>query len=85
MSIGQGCPLRGRVERTRARGIDATASWQTRDNCGNSNGNGDGSGDGKCCAPPSRDLTTTALVLAADAVAALIADDANGCTSGVSG
>jgi hypothetical protein len=34
-------------------------------------------------APPSRDLATTALALAAEAAAALIADDADGGNSGV--
>ncbi len=35
------------------------------------------------CAPPSRDLAATALALAAEAAAALIADDADGGNSGV--
>jgi hypothetical protein len=34
-------------------------------------------------APPSRDLAATALVLAAEAVGALIADDADASNSGV--
>jgi hypothetical protein len=34
-------------------------------------------------APPSQDLAATALALAAEAVAALIADDADGGNSGV--
>ncbi len=34
-------------------------------------------------APPSRDLAATALALAAEAAAALIADDANGGNSSV--
>ncbi len=34
-------------------------------------------------APPSRDLAATALALKAEAVAALIADDADGGNSGV--
>ena len=34
-------------------------------------------------APPSRDLAATALALAAEAAAALIAEDANGGNSGV--
>ncbi len=34
-------------------------------------------------APPSGDLAATALALAAEAAAALIADDANGGNSGV--
>ena len=70
-------------ERTRGRGINATTSQQMRHNCSNSNGNGNGGCDGKCRAPPSWDLTTTALVLAAETAAALIADDANSGTSGV--
>ena len=36
-----------------------------------------------CRAPPSRDLAATALALAAEAAAALIADDADGGNSGV--
>ena len=52
-----------------------------RDNRGGSNGNSDG--NRKCCAPPSQDLTTTALVLMAEAVAVLIADYANGGNGGV--
>jgi hypothetical protein len=67
----------GRVERTRGKGIHATISRQTRDN------RGDGNGNGKCCEPPSRDLAVTALVLVAEAVAVLIADDADGGNSGV--
>jgi hypothetical protein len=41
---------RGKVERTRGGGIDATTSRRTRDFCGGgeSNGIGDGNGDGKC-------------------------------------
>ena len=76
---------RGRVERTRGGGIDATTSRRTRDFCGGgeSNGDGDGNGDGKCRAPLSRNLAATALVLAAEAAAALIADDADGGNSGV--
>ena len=76
---------RGRVERTRGGGIDALTSRQTRDFCGGgeSNGDGDGDGDGKCRAPLSRNLAATALVLAAEAAAALIADDADGGNSGV--
>jgi hypothetical protein len=35
------------------------------------------------CAPPSRDLAATTLALAAEAAAALIADDADGSNSGV--
>jgi len=45
--------------------------------------NGDGDGDRECRALPSRDLVATALVLAAEAAAALIADDADGGNSGV--
>ena len=83
--IGQGCALRGRgrVERMSGRGIDTTASWQTRDDRGGGESNGDGNGNGKCRAPPSRDLATTALVLAAEAAAALISDNADGGTGGV--
>ena len=40
-------------------------------------------GNAECRAPPSRDLAATALVLAAEAAAALIADDAIGGNSGV--
>jgi hypothetical protein len=76
--IGQGCVLRGggRVNRTRGGGIDTTTSWKMRGNRGSSNGNSDG--NMKCRAPPSHDLATIALVLTAEAAAALIADDANG-------
>ena len=75
----------GRVERTRGGGIDATTIRGTRDFCGGgkSNGDGDGNGNGKCRAPLSRNLAATALVLAAEAAAALIADDADGGNSGV--
>ena len=45
--------------------------------------NGDGNGDGECRTPPSWDLAATALVLAAEAAAALIADDADDGNSGV--
>jgi hypothetical protein len=62
----------------RGGGIDATTSRQTRDNHGGGESNGDGDGDRKCHAPPSRDLAATVLVLAAEAAAALIADNANG-------
>jgi hypothetical protein len=44
---------------------------------------GDGNGDGECHTPPSWDLVATALVLAAEATAALIADDTDGGNSGV--
>jgi hypothetical protein len=82
-SIGQGCALRGggRVERMRGGGINATTSRRTRDYHGGSKGDGDGNRE--CRAPPSRDLAATALVLAAEAAAALIADDAIGGNSGV--
>ena len=96
-SISRGCALRGggRVKRMRGGGINVTTSHQTRDyhgggksdgngnGDGNGDGDGDGDGDGECCMPPSRDLAATALVLAAEAVAALIADDADGGNSGV--
>jgi hypothetical protein len=76
---------RGRVERMRGGGIDATTSRQTRDFCSGGKGNNDGDGDDdrKCCAPLSRKFAATALVLAAEAAAALIADDADGGNSGV--
>ena len=74
---------RGRVERTRGGGIDATTSRQTRDFCGSGESNGDGDGDGKCRAPLSRNLAVTALVLTAEAAVALIVDDADGGNSGV--
>jgi len=47
----------------RGGGINATTSWQTRDDRG---GESDGNGDGKCRAPPSRDLVATTLVVAAE-------------------
>jgi hypothetical protein len=50
---------------------------------GGGKSNGDGDGNGECRVPPSRDLAATAPVLAAEAVAALIADDADGGNSGV--
>ena len=53
-----------------------TTSCRTRDYRGGSKSNGDGDGDRECCALPSRDLLATALVLVAEAAAALIADDA---------
>ena len=82
-SIGQGCALRGggRVERMRGGGINATTSCRTRDYCGGGKSNGDGNGNEECRAPPSRDLTATALVLAAEAAVALIADNADGGNS----
>ena len=65
----------------RGGGINATTSHRTRDYRGGSKGDGDGNRE--CRAPPSRDLAATALVLAAEAAAALIADDADGGNSGV--
>jgi hypothetical protein len=50
----------------------------TKQPAGESNGDGNGDDDGKCRAPLSRNLAATALVLAAEAAAALIADDADG-------
>jgi hypothetical protein len=67
----------------RGGGINATTSRRTRDYRGGSKSNGDGDGDRECRAPPSRDLAATALVLAAEAAAALIADDAIGGNSGL--
>ena len=67
----------------RGGGINTTTSCRTRDYRGGSKSNGDGDGNRECCAPPSRDLVATALVLAAEAAAALIADDAIGGNSGV--
>jgi hypothetical protein len=67
----------------RGGGIDAATSQQTRDDCGSGESDGNGDGNRKCRAPSSRDSATTALVLAAEAAAALIADDADGGTSGV--
>jgi len=54
----------------RGGGINATTSRRTRDYRG-------------CRTPPSRDLAATALVIPAEAAAALIADNANGGNSGV--
>ncbi len=68
----------GRVERLRGGGINPTTSRQMRDDRGGGESNGDGNGDGKCHAPPSRDLVATVLVLAAEAAAVLIGDDADG-------
>jgi len=65
----------------RGGGINTTTSHRTRDYPGG--GKSDGDGDGECRAPPSRDSVATALVLAAEAVAALIEDDADGGNSGV--
>ena len=84
-SIGRGCTLRGggRVERMRGAGINVTTSRRTRDYRGGSKSNGDGDGDRECRALPSRDLAATALVLAAEAAAALIADNTIGGNSSV--
>jgi len=65
----------------RGGGINATTSRQTRDYHGGSKD--DSNGDRECHVPPSRDLAATALVLAAEAAATLIADDAIGGNSGV--
>jgi hypothetical protein len=65
----------------RGGGINATTSRRTRNYRSGSKGNDNG--DRECRAPPSRDLAATALVLAAEAAAALIADDAIGSNSGV--
>ena len=54
-----------------------------RDYHGGSKSDGNGDGDGECRVPSSRDLAATALVLVAEAAAALIADNANGGNSGV--
>ena len=67
----------------RGGGINATTSCGTRDYHGGGKSDGDGDNDGECHAPSSRDLVATALVLAAEAAAALIADDAIGGNSGV--
>ena len=67
----------------RGGGINATTSRQTRDYRAGGKSHDNGDGDGECRAPPSRDLAATALVLAAEAAAALIADNANGAKSGV--
>jgi len=67
----------------RGGGINATTSHRTRDYRGGGKSNGDGNGDGECHAPPSWDLVVKALVLAAEAAAVLIADNANGGNSGV--
>ena len=57
----------------RGGGINATTSRRARDYHGGGKSDGDGDGDGECRVPPSWDLVTTALVLAAEAAAALIA------------
>ena len=67
----------------RGRGINATTSRRTRDNRGGGKSNGNDNVDGKCCVPPSRDLAMTALVLVAVAVAALIVNDTDGGTGGI--
>jgi hypothetical protein len=67
----------------RGGGINATTSRRTRDYRSSGKSDGDGDGNGECRAPPSRDLAATALVLAAEAAAALIAADADGGNSGV--
>ena len=67
----------------RGGGINVTTSCRTRDYRGGGKSNGDGDGDRECRAPPSWDLVATALVLVAEAAAALIADDADGGNSGV--
>jgi hypothetical protein len=69
----------------RCGGINTTTSRRTRDyrGGGKSNGDGDGNGNGECRTPPSWDLAATALVLAAEASAALIADDADVSSGGV--
>ena len=51
-----------------------------RDNPSGSNSNGHC--NKKCHVPPSQDLAMTALVLAAEATAALIADNADGGNGG---
>ena len=60
----------------RGGGINATTSRRTRDYRGGSKGDGDG--DRECHALPSRDLAATTLVIAAEAVAKDIADNADG-------
>jgi hypothetical protein len=50
---------------------------------GESAGDGNGDGDKKYPAPPSWDLAATTLVIAAEAVAKDIADNADGDDSGV--
>jgi hypothetical protein len=82
-SIGQGCAFRGggKVERMRGGGINTTTSRRTRDYRGGSKRDGNGNGDRECRTPPSWDLAATALVLAAEAAAALIADNADGDNS----
>jgi len=77
----------GKFKRTRGGGIDVTTSLQTRDFCdggkSNGDGDGDGDGDGKCHTLPSRVFGGECTDHVAEAVAALIADDADGGNSGV--
>ena len=82
---GQGCAFKGggRVERMRCEGINTTTSRRTRDYRVGGKSDGDGNGNGECRTPPSWDLAATALVLAAEVSAALIADNADGGSSGV--
>ena len=63
-----------------AGGVDATTSRRKRDDHGSS---GNCAGNRKCRAPLSQNLAATALVLAAEAAAALIADNADGGNIGV--
>jgi len=67
----------------RGGGINVTTSRRTRDYRGVGKSDGNGDGDRECCVPPSWDLAATALVLAAKAAAALIADNADGGNSSV--
>ena len=78
-SIGQRCALRGRgrVKRMRGGGINATTSHQKRDYHSGGKSGSDGDGGRECRALPSQDLVATALVLAAEAAAVLIADNAD--------
>ncbi len=64
----------------RGGGINATTSRRTRDYRSGGKSNSGGDGDGECRAPPSR---ANALVLMAEAVAKLIADNTDGGNSGV--
>jgi hypothetical protein len=73
----------GRVKRMRGGGINTTTSRRTRDYRGGGKSDGDGNGNRECRTPPSWDLAVTAMVLAAEVSAALIADNANGGSSGV--
>jgi len=61
----------------RGGGINATTSHQMRYYRSGGKSDSDGDGDGECRALPSRDLVATALVLAAEAAAVLIADNAD--------